>query len=85
MADYVAKGGMLHKWRLAEGGKGDAVVRITVNNHGWVESATMAEGLAKDEEFDVERLMKNMPRWTPGSKNGEAVCVRLTLALDRAE
>lgn len=76
---------MLHKWRLAEGGKGDAVIRMTVNNHGWVESATTTEGLAKDEEFDVERLMKNMPRWTPGSKNGEAVCVRLTLALDRAE
>lgn len=85
LADYVAKAGMLHKWRLAEGGKGDAVVRITVNNHGWVESATTTEGLAKDEEFDVERLMKNMPRWTPGSKNGEAVCVRLTLAWDRAE
>lgn len=85
LADYVAKGGMLHKWRLAEGDKGDAVVSVIVNNHGWAESAIVNEELANDEEFDVERLVRNMPRLTPGSKDGETVCVMVTLAFDRAD
>lgn len=90
--DPVFPGGMgsLHQWisanlrypevAQANGIQGRVLVQFVVNKDGHVSDAKILRGR---EELNAEalRLVRSMPRWTPGTMNGHPVSVYFTLPL----
>lgn len=58
---------------LFEGGR--VIVRFIIEKDGTVSNVVLEERLRKCEPCNREaiRVVKNMPKWKPGSKNGKAV------------
>jgi protein TonB len=51
--------------------KGTIVLRFTVNERGFVDSAKVIEGLAPDLDEEATRVVLNSPRWKPFVYNGQ--------------
>lgn len=64
-----------------KGIEGRVVVRFTVSATGEVQDAKILRSL--DEECDKEsiRVVKSMPKWTPGKQGGKEVAVYFTLPI----
>lgn len=61
------------KEELLVGGR--VIVRFIIEKDGTVSNVVLEERLRKCEPCNREaiRVVKNMPKWKPGSKNGKAV------------
>ena len=59
--------------------QGRVIVTFTVRKDGSVTNAKIAKSV--DPELDAEalRIVKGMPKWTPGTQNGKPVNVKYTL------
>jgi periplasmic protein TonB len=50
--------------------EGKVVIEFTVDENGRISDASIIEGLHKLCDQEAIRLVKSMPAWTPGEKNG---------------
>lgn len=62
---------------------GRVIVRFIIEKDGTVSNVVLEERLRKCEPCNREaiRVVKNMPKWKPGSKNGKAVRTYIRLPI----
>lgn len=59
--------------------QGKVIVKFTVEKDGSISGATVVRGVDKDLDREAIRVVKKMPRWSPGKNNGAAVRSYYTL------
>lgn len=63
---------------------GKVYVQFVIGPDGTVQKAVIARGVRGGKELELEalRVVKNMPKWTPGKQNGVPVFVQFTLPVN---
>ena len=59
--------------------QGRVVVRFVVEKDGHISDVTVLRSVEPSLDKEAIRVVKNMPRWTPGKQGGEPVRVRFTV------
>ena len=67
-----------------EGIQGRVIVQFIVNENGQVGDVTLARGVDASLDAEAIRVVKEMPKWTPGKMNGEDVAVKYTIPVNFA-
>jgi TonB family protein len=62
--------------------EGKVYVRFTVDYEGNINNVSIAKGEYKVLNDEALRVVKNMPKWTPGEQNGKKVNVVLVLPVN---
>lgn len=62
--------------------EGRVYVRFIVNEYGRVTSPTIIRGIHSSLNAEALRIVRNMPRWTPGYHRGRAVSVYYIVPVD---
>ena len=62
-----------------QGISGRIIVSFVINENGQVTDPKVLRHVDKDLDKEAIRIIKSMPRWTPGEHKGKNVKVRLTL------
>ncbi|MEX0966312.1 MAG: TonB family protein [Bacteroidia bacterium] len=58
---------------------GTVTVRFSVNEKGKVKDEEVVSGINADFNKEALRIIKRMPKWTPGKLNGHDVTVKMTV------
>lgn len=64
---------------------GVVYVNFLVQDDGTVTEVNVIKGIHKDFDAEAVRVVKRMPRWKPGKRNGKKEATRLTLPIRFAE
>lgn len=68
---------------LQEEGKGDKVyVEFVIEKDGTITMAKAVRGRTREAKRESERVVLDMPKWSPGRMNGNAVRCRLVLPIN---
>ena len=59
--------------------QGRVVVRFVVEKDGHISDVTVLRSVEPSLDKEAVRVVKNMPRWTPGKQGGKPVRVRFTV------
>ncbi|WP_026461820.1 energy transducer TonB [Adhaeribacter aquaticus] len=59
--------------------EGTVTLQFVVNKEGEISDITVLKPLGGGTDEEAIRVVKSMPKWTPGRQNGRAVSVRYTL------
>jgi len=59
--------------------QGKVIVKFTVEKDGSISNPTVVRGVDKDLDREAIRVVKKMPKWSPGKNNGVAVRSYFTL------
>ena len=83
MRDYLKKNMMYPAIAKENGIQGKCYLRFVVNTDGSISDVRVLRGVTDCPECDKEatRVVKNMPRWKPGSVNGKDVKMYFTLPI----
>lgn len=66
-----------------QGVTGKVFVRFTVDKDGWVTDVKLLRGLCPAYDEEALRVVRTMPRWTPGKSNdGKNVSMDFNLPID---
>ena len=60
---------------------GKVIVTFIIDTKGFIRNDCISNQVPSSVEFEVHRLLKNMPRWKPGIKNGKKVYTRFWLPI----
>lgn len=63
------------------GVQGRVIVQFVVNKTGGIEDIYFLRSLCQSIKEECTQLIENMPKWTPGTKDGKAVKVMYTLPI----
>lgn len=55
------------------GDQGKVYVKFVVERDGSISGIEIIKSVSKELDREAKRVVRSMPRWTPGEKNGEAV------------
>lgn len=82
----------LQKYILAEtkfpeearrgGAVGEVVVAFTVEANGTITGVRVIRSVSKELDAEAVRVIKNMPDWKPGKKNGKKMRTELTIPIN---
>ena len=61
--------------------EGVVIVSFTVEKDGSISDVKIERSVHESLDNDAVRMIKNMPKWTPGKKNGEIVPMRYVLPI----
>lgn len=61
--------------------EGKVFVSFTVEADGKITDAKVVKGISTDLDNEALRVVKNMPNWVPGTKNGKPATYTLTLPI----
>ena len=61
---------------------GKMEVEFTVEKSGDITYVGILKGLDESIDEEILRLLKNMPRWTPATKNGEPVRYKVSMPIN---
>lgn len=75
MARFLAKNIRYPQEAIEMGIEGKAYLRFVVGKDGEIEDVRITRGIAQSSAMDKEamRVVKSMPKWKPGEKNGHVV------------
>ena len=59
--------------------QGRVVCQFVIEPDGSISTVTVAKGVDPSLDREAVRVIKAMPKWTPGKQNGKAVRVRYTM------
>ena len=59
--------------------QGRVIVKFVVNADGSIEQASVVKGVDKDLDAEALRIIRSMPKWIPGKKDGVAIRTYFTL------
>lgn len=59
--------------------EGKVVLSFVVDKNGDVKDVQVAKGIGAGCDEEAMRVLKNMPRWTPGKQNGKTVLTRILM------
>ena len=66
---------------IKDGIEGKVVVRFTVKSDGSISDVSVDKPINKALDDEAIRVVKSMPKWTPGRKDGRAVDVSMALPI----
>jgi TonB family protein len=66
---------------LQKGVQGRAIVQFLVKADGSIDNVSLLSSVNRSLDREAIRLVRAMPRWTPGQSNGKAVGVYIALAV----
>lgn len=61
---------------------GEVVVEFTVERAGQLSGVNIVKGVCSELDEEALRVVRNMPRWKPGTKNGVSTRVKMTLPIN---
>lgn len=61
---------------------GEVVVEFTVERAGQLSGINIIKGVCSELDEEALRVVRNMPRWKPGTKNGITTRVKMTLPIN---
>ena len=64
------------------GVEGEVIMGFFVEPNGVISGVTVVKSLTKDFDEEAKRLVRNMPYWIPGKKNGVPVRYRMTMPIN---
>ena len=79
LTEYIKKNFNRTQGQLTVEGK--VVVEFLVDIDGKVKDVKVVRGLCESCDKEAIRLVKNMPTWTPGTKNGTIVRTRMMIPI----
>lgn len=62
--------------------QGRVVVKFTVKSDGSIDNVRVSKSVDINLDKEAVRLVKSMPRWTPGTQDGKPVNVEFTLPIN---
>lgn len=62
--------------------EGEVVVEFYVERNGVISGVSVVKSVSKEFDDEAIRLTRNMPRWTPGRKNGALVRYKMTMPIN---
>lgn len=65
-----------------DGIEGKVVVRFTVKTDGSISDVSVVKPINKALDDEAIRVVKAMPRWTPGRENGKTVAVSMSIPIE---
>ncbi|WP_171595580.1 M56 family metallopeptidase [Marinifilum caeruleilacunae] len=81
MLKFIAQNVKYPKEAQKEGISGRVFVTFTVNEEGMIDSTRIVRGVSPSLDNEAMRVIKSMPKWTPGKEKGKPVSVVYTLPI----
>lgn len=82
MMEYIASNLKYPEVAVKNQTEGRAVVRFVVSETGNVTDVSMVRNLSPECDAEAMRVVREMPKWTPGKQGGKAVAVYYTLPIE---
>lgn len=79
LMDYLAKNIRYPQMAKENRIEGRVTAEFIVDKHGQVREVKILRGLGGGCDEMVNRILSNMPKWTPGKHNGKNVSVKMVL------
>lgn len=80
--EYMVKNIKYPEQAEKDGLEGRVVVKFKVETDGSIGDVTVAKSLSPVLDAEAVRVVKNMPRWTPGRENGKTVAVSMSIPIE---
>lgn len=80
--EYMVKNIKYPEQAEKDGLEGRVVVKFKVETDGSIGDVTVAKSLGPVLDAEAVRVVKNMPRWTPGRENGKTVAVSMLIPIE---
>ena len=64
---------------LENGIQGNVIVQFIVEKDGSISNTKVIRGVGGGCDVEAQRVIENMPKWTPGRQRGRPVRVQFTL------
>jgi protein TonB len=81
MQDYIQKNLSYPKWAIENGVKGKVVMSCVVLPDGSIDYTEIEKGIGFGCDEEALRVLREMPKWSPGIQNGKKVAVKLILPI----
>lgn len=65
----------------AEHGNGMVLVQYYIAKDGSVKNVHIAKGMSPELDNEAMRVIKMMPNWIPAQRNGQDVCMKMTMPI----
>lgn len=62
--------------------EGEVLVAFTVEHDGYISMAKVLKGVSPELDAEAVRVVKSMPKWIPGTRNGRPVRAELTIPIN---
>ena len=62
--------------------EGKVIVQFVIERDGSITQVNVTRGVDPSLDREAVRVVKSMPKWTPGKQNGQAVRVKFTLPVN---
>ncbi len=79
MMSFLQKNIKYPEEAIKNGTQGRVVVQFVVNKDGSITDANVVKSVSPELDAEALRVVKSMPKWTPGEQRGEKVRVQFTL------
>lgn len=81
MFEFISNNLKYPKSAQGAGTQGRVIVRFVVAKTGEIENVVVLRGFDKACDEEAARVVKMMPKWTPGKQGGENVAVNYTIPI----
>ncbi len=82
MRQYIRDNIQYPKKAREDGIQGKVYLSFTVGSSGRIKDIRVVQGVNKEINAEAIRLISNMPSWTPGKKDGQAIAVKQYLPIE---
>ena len=82
LAKYLSENIKYPKKALKNGISGKVFVQFVIDKKGKVTNVVVPRGVDKNLDKEAQRVVKSMPAWKPGMKDGVPVSVRYTIPIN---
>ncbi|MFY8020641.1 MAG: energy transducer TonB [Bacteroidia bacterium] len=81
MQNYIQKNLSYPKWAIENGVKGKVILSFVVMPDGSIDFTEIERGIGFGCDEEALRVLREMPKWSPGIQNGKKVAVKLILPI----
>jgi periplasmic protein TonB len=78
---FLSKNMQYPRFATSNGVQGRVIVQFVVERDGSIAQAKVLKGIGFGCDEEALRVINKMPKWTPGSNNGQKVRVYFTLPI----
>ena len=82
LGKYLSENIKYPKKALKNGGSGKVFVQFVIDKTGKVTNVVAVRGVEKSLDKEAVRVIKSMPKWKPGMKDGQPVKVKYTIPIN---
>lgn len=82
MGEWIQKNIVYPEMAKEMGEQGTVYVQFVVNRDGSIVDVVIVRGVSESLDNEAKRVVKKMPKWSPGEQAGKPVRVRFTLPIN---